>query len=305
MSHSLLSRFRGMLLGGILGDAITTEISISSLSSGHPQPDWYKILNYQLSDWQSQLQQVCLIMNSSGSLEQQPWQNESLSSAEWAYVTLPVILFYHENKSLLQQKITKIAENWQWSTEILEDVLVWGYIVTLVLREKMTPQNIIGELLGGVQAGQDSLTPKLKRLESWLFESPSLEQVIKQLSNQTKEWSIPLSIYYFGSTPEDFHLSILRATRSPAQAKITAMLAGALSGGYNGIMGIPVNWRMLLSQNQWYQEIDRQGKLLFDNWSGIYQGEQKLAESRIKQPAIAAPGTIQTRSSLTVISQQE
>lgn len=305
MSHSLLSRFRGVFLGGILGDAVTTEIQIPSSSPGHRSPDWYKILNYQLSGWQSQLQKICLIMNSSSPFEQQAWQHKSLSSAEWAYITLPIILFYHENKSLWQQEITKFAEDWQWSTEVLEDVLVWGYIVTLVLRGKVTPKNIIGELLVSVEAGQNSLFPQLKRLESWLFESPSLEQIIKQLSNQAKEWSIPLSIYCFSSTPEDFHLSILRATCCSAQTKITAMLTGALSGGYNGIMGIPVDWRVLLSQNPRYQEIDRQGKLLFDNWSGIYRGGQKLAESRIKQQAIAATGTIQPRSSLTIISQQE
>ena len=67
MSYSLLNRFRGLLLGGILGDAVT------SLSPGHPQPDWYKILNYQPSDWQSQLQQVCLMINFPSPLRAKSW----------------------------------------------------------------------------------------------------------------------------------------------------------------------------------------------------------------------------------------
>ena len=232
---------------------------------------------------------------------------------------MPIILFYHENKSLLQQEITKIAEDWQWSTELLENILLWSYIITLILKGKltssfanhppggvnMTLKNIIGELDVDIKTEQNSLFLQLKQLESWLLTNPSLEQVRKQLSNQTEEWSIPLSIYCFSSTPKDFALSLLRATSSPAQAKITTMLTGALSGGYNGTIGIPTNWRILLSQNPWYQDIDRQGQLLFANWSGIYQGKQKLTESQIKQQAIAAPGTIQTRSSLKVISQQE
>ena len=305
MSYSPLSRFRGALLGSILGDALTTQIQSSFGSQGIQQPDWYNILHYQPSEWTDKLQQVCLMMGKSSQLEQQVWQQKSWSSGESAYIALPIILFYHENYSLLEQKIRRIAQCWQWSAEVLEDVLIWGYIVALVLKEKLDTRNIIGQLLVGVREKQTPLFQQLKQLELWLLESQSLEQVVKKLSNQSQEWSIPLSLYCFGSTPENFYLSIRRATKHKAQAKITAMLTGALAGGYNGIMGIPTAWRKLSSQHPWYREIERQGKILFDNWSGVYLRGQKLDEERITRKAIAAPGTIQTRSSWTIISQQE
>ena len=305
MRYSLLTRFQGALLGTILGDALTIQVQSSSVFPGIQQPDWYKILHYQPSEWTNKLNQVCLMMNESSPLEQQTGTQKSWSSGESAYLALPIILLYHENYSLLEQQISRIAQYWQWSAEILEDVLIWGYIVALILREKLDKRNIIGQLLVGVGTKQTPLFQQLKQLESWLSKSLSLEQVVKKLSNQTQDWSIPLSLYCFNSTPENFALSIRRATHYQAQAKMTAMLTGALAGGYNGTMGIPTAWRKLSYQNFLYQEIDRQGKILFDNWSGVYSGGQKLDENRIKQKAIAASGTIQTRSSLIVISQQE
>ena len=305
MRYSLLSRFRGVLLGSVLGDALTTRVQCSSLLPGIQQPDWYNIINYQSSEWTDKLERVCLMMNESSQLEQPTWQQKSWSSGESAYLALPIILFYHENHNLLRQQLGRIARYWQWSAEVLEDVLIWGYIVALILKEKLDTKNIIEQLLVGVGAKQTILFQQLRQLESWLSENLSLEQVVKKLSTQNREWSIPLSLYCFRSTPENFYLSISRATQDRARAKITAMLTGALAGGHNGIMGIPTAWRKLSYQNLSYREIDRQGKILFDNWSGVYSKGQKLDEDRIKRKAIAAPGTIQTRSSVLVISQQE
>ena len=305
MNHSLLSRFRGALLCGMLGDAVTTQSQLTSVSPDNLPPNWYKILNYQPSEWQRKLQQICLMLEQSSSFAPQAWQQNSWGSGAWAYIVLPIILFHHENEHLLRQEIAKMARLWQWSTEVLEDVLIWGYIVALVVKGKLSPQNIMRQLLVGVRAEQNSLLNKLRRLESWLWNEPCWEQVMEQLSSHTQEWSIPLSIYCFSSTPEDIYLAMNRATYAQNQAKITAMLTGALVGGYNGIMGIPVVWQTLSAQNLWYQKLDRQGKTLFHNWSGVYPRGQQLNEVRIEQRAIAAPGTIQTRSSLIVISQQE
>ena len=304
MRYSLSSRFRGVLLGSVLGDAITTQIQ-SSAFSGSQQPDWHNILYYQPSEWTNRLQQICLLIGKQGQLKESIEQQKSWSSGEYAYLVLPIVLFYHENYSLLQQQISKIARDWHWSTEVLEDVLIWGYIVALILREKLDTRNIIGQLLVGVGAKQTPLFQQLRQLELWLSANLSLEQVVKKLADRTQEWSIPLSLYCFSSTPENFYLSICRATQDRAQAKITAMLTGALAGGYNGIMGIPTAWRKLFYQNLLYREIDRQGKILFANWSGVYPKVWESEESKIKHKAIAAPGTIQTRSSISVISQQE
>ena len=305
MGYSLLSRFRGVLLGSLLGDALTTEIELSSRLSDTQTPDWYKILHYQSSEWTDRLRQVCLMLNESGELKPLTRLPESWSSGEAAYLALPIILSYHENYSLLQQRIRETAQYWQWSTEVLEDVLIWGYIIALILREKLDERNIIGQLLLDAGTKQTSLFQQLQQVESWLSASLSWEQVLQQLSRQAREWSIPLSLYCFSSTPEDFYLSIYRATQYQSQAKITAILTGALAGGYNNIMGIPTAWRKLSWQNHLYQAIDRQGKILFANWSGVYSQAEKLDEVKIKQKAVAAPGTIQARSSLIVISQQE
>ena len=302
MHYSLLSRFQSALLGSTIGAALSAPLKSSIVAQDNQQRDWYKILHYQSSELIDKLKQACFMVSESAQLQQSAWQQRSWSSGESAYIILPVVLFYHENWSLLQQKITQIAQYWQWSTEVLEDVLIWGYVVALVLRGKLDARNIIGQLLVGVGAKPTPSWQLLKQLELCLFESQSLEQVVEKLSNQTKEWSIPLSLYCFSSTPGDFYLSIRRAARYQAKTQIAAMLTGALAGAYNGMEGIPLAWRKISYQNPLYQEIEQQGTMLFHAWSGVYQ---RGYEARINQEAIAAPGTIQTRSSLTVISQQE
>lgn len=305
MRYSLLSRFQGALLGGAIGDALTGQKNLPERSRAIEQPDWYNILHYQPSEWTDKLKQVCLMINESNQLELQFEQQGFGNSGEWAYIALPIVLFYHENNSLLQQEIRRFAQYWHWSAEVLENVLLWSYIVALVLREKWDTQNIIGQVLGHVGEEPTILFQLLTQLESWLSEGRSLEQVVAQLSGQTSDYSIPLSLYCFSSTPEEFYLSVSRAASYQTQARMTARLTGALAGGYNGVMSIPMTWRKLSAQNSWYQDIAQQGTILLDNWSGVYQGEQKLAKGKIKQKVIAASGTIQTRSSLTVISQQE
>ncbi|MDJ0633233.1 MAG: ADP-ribosylglycohydrolase family protein [Xenococcaceae cyanobacterium MO_188.B29] len=305
MGYSLLSRFQGALFGGILGDAITTQIQTPSLYPSNQQPDWYKILHYQPSKLIDNLQQICLMLNQSNQLEQQIFKCESRNSGEWAYLALPIILFYHEDFVLLQKEIRIFAQYWQWSDEVVEDVLIWSYIMVLALKKKLDKRNIIGQLLAGVRAKQTPLYQLLRQLESWLFESLTLERVVEKLSTQNQEWSIPLSLYCFSSTPENFYLSISRATHHQTQARITAILTGTLAGGYNGIIGIPTPWRNLSAENPVYQEIDRQGTTLFNNWSGVYQKGRQLDRDIIGQRAIASPGIIQPRSSLKVISQRE
>lgn len=305
MRYSLLSQFQGALLGGAIGDALTGCEPLSNIFPEHQQPDWYNILNYQPSEYSNKLKQVCLMVSESRALEQQIKQQQPSNSGEWAYISFPIILFYHENNSLLRQEIKRFAHYWQWSAEILADVLLWSYIVTLILKVKLDNQNIIRQLLGGVRAKTTPLWEMLTELESWLSEDSSLERVVEKLSSQAQEYSLALSLYCFSSTPENFELAVSRAGCYQAKAKMAARLTGILAGGHNGVVGIPTAWRKLSSQNPEYQKITQLGTILLHNWSGVYLKGENSILSQIKPKVIAAPGTIQTRSSLTVISQQE
>lgn len=302
MSYSLLSRFKSTLLGSTMGAALYTPRNSSIVGQDNQQPDWSYLFHYQPSELINMLQQVLGIVSESGHVQELSWQQRAWNSGEAAYITLPILLFHHESWSLLQPKITQIAQYCQWSTEVLEDVLIWGYIVALILKGRLGAKSIIEQLIVGVGAKQNPSWQLLKQLELWLFESLSLEQVVEKLSNQTQEWSIPLSLYCFSSTPENFYLSIRRAAHYQAKSPIAAMLTGALAGAYNGMEGIPTAWLKISYQNSIYQQIEQQGEILFSAWSGVYQGEYQAS---INREAIAAAGTIQPRSSLTVISQQE
>ncbi|MGK7949799.1 MAG: hypothetical protein AB4368_13685 [Xenococcaceae cyanobacterium] len=297
MRYSLLSRFQGTLLGSIIGDALTIE---QSGSLTNRQDDWCDIFNYHPSPWANRLTQVCRAINESARPEQFKLDN----SAEWAYLTVPIVLFYHDNKLLLRQEIERLARYWQWSADILADVLLWSDIFVLILKEKLDTNNIIEQFLRGVRVEETPLWQLLKSMTSWLSEGRSLEQVKEQLSSKTQEYSLPLSLYCFSSTPENFYLALSRAAGDRARSRMVIRLTGALAGGYNTVSGIPITWRKLLAQNAEYQKIKQEGTILLNNWSGGYQ-RGRLTAAKTKQKVIAAPGIIQTRSSLRVISQQE
>ncbi len=95
-----------------------------------------------------------------------------------------------------------------------------------------------------------------------------------------------MAFYCFLSTLEDLRLAVLRATynsNSKVQgitclnSQATGAITGALSGAYNSTGGIPVNWRVLLWQENstaWglmsFSQMLKLADALLAVWSGMY-----------------------------------
>ncbi|MBE9166250.1 ADP-ribosylglycohydrolase family protein [Pleurocapsales cyanobacterium LEGE 06147] len=303
MRYSLFNRFEGAWLGGMLGEA---------LAQNNQQRDWLKISNYQPSIWIQQGRAIAQSLCDRGRLEEQNEQETPIdknsgdvisNSNEAALIALPIILFYHESFSLLTAQLRQNARYWQYSAVILEDILIWGYILTLALREKLGTKCLIDQILVGVGAKQTPLIGQLKQIKTFLSRGRSLEKVVEKLSTRANysQIAIALAIYCFATTPEDFYLCVRRASSLGKLALITTALTGMLAGAYNGIAGIPLNWYIPSRTNSVYQAAQQQAKLLCQVWSGIYQPDP----AEISWSVVASPKVIQSRSSLSIISQKE
>jgi len=158
----------------------------------------------------------------------------------------------------------------------------------------------------GIDATATLLTQKLKLVVEAINSGISLHNLLDKLSSNgnTKSTAIALSWYCFLTSPQDFKISVQRAASIPNVGGLTAALTSTLSGAYNGITGIPYNWRIRMSQNLNYTLENQLVSQLFKAWLGIYaiDGNQGLYNQKLD--AVALSPMIQSRPTLKIISQK-
>ena len=103
-------------------------------------------------------------------------------------------------------------------------------------------------------------------------------------------------------TPDDAKLCLWQASQSPSQLHLTLALAGALSGAYNGIMGLPLSWRLNQDGQEMITTVAEQAQVILARWSGVYEVS---SYPFLSHHALATPGIIQRRATLRIISQKE
>lgn len=302
MRYSLVSRFQGSLIGSLLGEIWVNYCQeLENLS----------IPEHQLSQANQMIIDLTQRLLYSDQLFYHNWQqileqsesllsvNNNINSSKIALTTLPIGLFFHEDSNWLREQLLQVATICKYSEEILEDILIWGEAIALILREKRKPQQLIPQLLKKNQPVKTNLIQQLEQVQSFLEEGTPLAAVVNQLTRQGESGNIAIALafYCFISTPEDFQLCLLRASQTNYQASLTASLTGALAGAYNSFSGIPIDWRLAIKKHQKAQKLYQTATQLFTVWSGVYQPDSKgLPQST----AIASVKVIQPRNSLKI-----
>ncbi|MEG4008151.1 ADP-ribosylglycohydrolase family protein [Microcoleus sp. Pol11C1] len=258
-----------------------------------------------------------------------------LNPGEAAIAVLPSAMFFHENKAKLREKITLAIEVWhsenqpEWETAIL----AVAYTIARSLKERLDPATAIEQTLAYLKT-DNALTELLLQVQILLEKGADLETATTHLCKsatalrerqgesekklQTKSIVNPgnlvpiaLAFYCFLSTPEDLRLSVVRAARCGIAGQITCALTGALSGAYNGVAAIPVEWRQVSSAELKSQQLaDGQepslwrtgsdvkivelANNLFAVWAGVYSPDARLDSAALAR-SVAAPYVIRPR----------
>ncbi len=295
MRYSLLSRFRGTLLGAALGD-----FASQGKKQSQQPTSWGKMAvwgaqsligqgKFDLADWRHLTEKFLEIDANSADA---PTPGAIIA-------TLPIVLFSHEYKAKLRQNLEQVVSIWQDEPELRDGALAVGYAIAQCLREKLNPATLIPKTLAFLGDSQTPLVQQLEQVQILLEENAGLELAHAQLCRNAQPQSTPIALgfYCFLSTLEDFRLSIARAARSGYQPPITCAITGALSGAYNSTVGIPAAWRLSWNQPNWGISSDAQLFQLADNllavWSGVYDASTAIQVQQMS--AVAAPRVIQPR----------
>ena len=298
MLYSLGSRFRGTILGTLLGEVVLSRNrNLPSLTSQHVQKitvgaeSLIELGRFDLDVWLKRQQQECLNLNASDGI-----------LLEAVLTCLPVILFFHENTTKLRlnlQHVVKVSPN---SPIVQDGILAIGYAISRSLTEKLAPHNLIPETVAFLGETPSKLPQQLLKVNDLLSSGAGLEKVQAELS-KVEELSnaIPMAFYCFLSTLEDFRLSLLRSDQIESRSLTISMITGALSGAYNSAGGIPVTWQTLLFKTELLESSVNNFSLLLNLadmllavWSGVYNFDEHLKEV-FAENAVAAPRVIRLR----------
>lgn len=289
MRYLLQERFIGAYLGGVMANILPHQTKTSLNKLENNQIFWLEI-------HQEMMTQIPLDLSQSLS-----WENLSINSrskitiTELARFAFPLILYYHDNLHQLKFFLQQSAQYWKIPASHLDSLLWWSTVVSLLLREKLKPEDLPQQL--------PYLPQDLVSFESLFDRGLSITEVTAELSLLVNPYDLPflLSFYFFYQTPEDFALTIKQAIKVESVSLDLLALTGFLSGTYNSKTGLPINWEKFWQNRDNYQKIWQLGRRIFTLWSGVYDLGNDVNMAAI----VATPRTLQNRSQLKIISQTE
>jgi hypothetical protein len=312
MRYLVVSRLRGALVGGLLGETLTQirepnkQIHSHFAQSVVPgATSLIKLGKLDIDDWLELYQQ----------------KFPDLDQTTVIFATIPISLFFHDNPVKLHQNLLRVSK-WHNDLVIRDSILAIGYAIAQSLTETLQPRTLIPQIVAFIGETSNSLPQKLIKLHNLLEAKAGLERVQAELSRADKlTYEISLAIYYFLSTLEDFRLAVSRANhhhdswqQKPGilDSQTISVITGILSGTYNSSIGIPINWRVSLSSADTapgeLSQISQMLKLadtLAAVWSGVYDPtlnsqefipEEFVMSDKQASPCVyAAPRVIRAR----------
>jgi hypothetical protein len=298
MRYSLVNRVRGAFLGAFLGESLSNPngVNLDRIAVLGTE-SLISLGRLDVEDWLKRQEATDIKLE------------KNISSwGQMILATLPVVMFFHENPVKMRENILELQKIWKWQDEpiVRDGSLIIGYAIAQSLNEKLNPRTLISETVSFLDKTSTSLPQQLIKVNDLLKRGVGLETATRELSSPEQLTSnIGLAVYCFLSTLEDFSFTILRANQNHdfASPDVTGAIAGGLSGAYNSMVGIPVNWQISSSVTNsptWGLENFAQMLKLADTmmavWAGVYDFSDNFGESvETRYTVFAAPHIIRRR----------
>jgi hypothetical protein len=269
MRYSITSRFYGTLLGATIAEKITNPSKANEAIAKILIPGAQSLVELGRFERQSWLEKLLIL---------------ELTPLQAVVATLPLALFYHDNKINLRSNLLSVASIWQHEPVIQESILAIGYAIAQALTEKLYPIKLIPQILSFIEPSTE-LNDALQQVQTLLEQKAGIEKTII-VKGSSVTTSVALAFYYFLSTVEDINLSVKRSRQSPF---VSREIVGALSGAYNSAANIPSSWQVADSPTCPKAEMLQLSEDLVAVWSGVYDSNQLIST------AVAAPRVIRSR----------
>lgn len=322
MYYSLLDRFRGAFLGGACSETLGWFWSQRSPTQDRAWP--LQHLNpffLQINPWE----QEPGYFGPSGSVTRstQQWLSQgtldfnldpapssaSLLSHEAIVLALPLMLSLHADLPQFQRQWQQAVERSHPPLLALSDgvwAIAYGMAQLLTAplqRHQLIPQTVVYlQTQCPSTAGQAILIQQLSEIQRLLEEQAALASVLAHLRTGEHRYTpLAIALYCFLSSPDDLHLSIMRAARSGQWPALTCSLTGMLAGAYGGLNSIPSHWRSsalspsphTMALPSPAMDVLSLADQVWATWSGIYDPTVPL--EAIDRVAIAAPQILRLR----------
>lgn len=297
MHSSLVSRFRGALLGAAVGESLGINCQNHPIAerSRSKVETWAFQPLPELSQRRAIATQVQRLTGQLPAEEQsETWPPEDGLTLIWLLPKMLIGFDYPQSAQL---------EAYPWLMQIAArstqlDGQLMHQVMALILRgcppHQLTEQlvaiwhdtpegtqihNRLWQVQTLVESGFGLITARQELATRSLIEDPTASMVV------------PIALYGFLCTPDDARLALLRTAQLDDQTRLTCALVGAMVGAWGGVDAIPVAWRQrigsahepsaLLSLWQVSSESDlfKQADQLAAAWAGVYHpmGDRAIA----------------------------
>ena len=302
MNYSLVSRFKGGLIGALLGENLASlqgSINLSSHQPSYPLQIAMAATKSTIDCSRLDLKSWLITLGNSqvGCLQ----KRNTANSSQTAIASLPLAIFCYENLTDLNKNLQLAIDLWQHPEGGAENVLIWGYAIKIILQDQVNINHLIKQITA-IMAGKQLSMPKiLPEIDSYIQHKSPIAEVANYLHRNCNPHfgAIAQALYCFMTVPDDFDLCLKRTLQSNYQTRLTATLVGSLSGLYNSYTNIPWPWRVQVKQSALGKEMERLSESLFALWSGCYQ-----TELRDHGHACYSAGIIQARDRQKISSLQ-
>lgn len=290
MQYSLMARFRGTLMGAVLGYHTIAARSGSARSGEQP---------LELSKTTA-----CLRHLGEEGATSIPWASfapaPSLDAGgHLAVVSLPLMLYYHDREAQLHLELQAAATTWNLPQEATLAARVLAETIALALLEELDLQRLPLQLIAGLDLPANGPAARqLSQLQvaheechSWAIAHYHLQHLNLATSSGSLPLPLLLALYSFLRSPQDMQLAL--SLPEHEDAVITGLMVGAIAGSFNGTVQLPFqSWPVPLSTLAlWdlaqFQDLQTLSDQLLAHWAGVYR--PRIQGTSVLKGAIAAP----------------
>jgi hypothetical protein len=279
MKHLLLARFQGVLLGG----------NTIYLTPQQMKPNQLMVDNLSaiVGGVESLIRR--------GGFNREDWLQSTLSTidrpAQAIVTSIPLMLFFHEDRARFQDIITQLNDWWNIDRATTIATIAIGYLLAAAMTENLDPQTIIPEILAELPETDPIVVEQLTTAHNLLDRAASLHQVVSTFTPAAHPMvtAIALASYCFLSIPADYSLALRRANGVKHQNQLLCALTGILAGAHNSLTGIPIGGYLATPGRE---QLIRLSEQLFAVWSGSYHSDRPFP---LPLSLVAAPRVIQRR----------
>lgn len=154
----------------------------------------------------------------------------------------PLGLFFYRDLERLQRACQLEAAITHNNPEAIAGSQAVAFMVASLLAGGLDLHRLIQETVGFI--GEGTVSERLRQAEGLLQAGVPCAMALKELgtSGYVVE-TVASAAYCFLTSPDDFEQTVTSAVLGGGDTDTTAAIAGALSGAWNGVQGIPPRWR--------------------------------------------------------------